>query len=105
MCHLWNIVAGKWADLLQGRLQKRLEALDLEARISPLPPVVISGILIVPKGLVSTMAGDADTQTADVTGIYPPLNTQAAAARARAVVMSVEKELGFEPVDRELEKS
>ncbi len=46
-----------------------------------------------------------NTQTADVTGIYPPLNTQAAAARARAVVMSVEKELGFEPVDRELEKS
>ncbi|PIU31085.1 MAG: RNA helicase, partial [Syntrophobacteraceae bacterium CG07_land_8_20_14_0_80_61_8] len=31
-------------------------------------------------------------------------DTQAAAAKARAIVMEVERSLGFEPVDRELEK-
>ena len=31
-------------------------------------------------------------------------NPQASAARARAVVMAVERALGFEPVDRELDK-
>ena len=42
--------ARKRADLLQGRLQKRLEELKLEAQISPLPPVVLGGLLVVPAG-------------------------------------------------------
>ena len=33
-----------------------------------------------------------------------PVDTQASAARARAIVMEVERDLGFEPIDRELEK-
>ncbi len=41
--------ARKRADSLQARLQKRLEELRLEAQISPLPPVVIAGILILPN--------------------------------------------------------
>ena len=36
--------ARKRADLLQGRLQKRLADLKLEAQISPLPPVVLGEI-------------------------------------------------------------
>ena len=32
------------------------------------------------------------------------VDTQAAAARARAAVMEVERALGFEPIDREFEK-
>ena len=42
--------ARKRADNLQGRLQKRLEELKLEAQISPLPPVVLGGLLVVPAG-------------------------------------------------------
>ena len=42
--------ARKRADLLQGRLQKRLEELQLEAQISPLPPVMLGGLLVVPMG-------------------------------------------------------
>ena len=45
------------ADALQGRLQKRLEELKLEAQISPLPPVVLGGVLVVPLGLLGAMAG------------------------------------------------
>jgi hypothetical protein len=91
--------ARKRADLLQARLQKRLEELKLEAQISPLPPVVLGGVLVVPMGLVSAMSGD-DTilKPAEI----PDL--QAKAARARAVIMEIERNLGFEPTDRELDK-
>jgi hypothetical protein len=90
--------ARKRADLLQGRLQKRLEDLKLEAQISPLPPVVLGGMLVVPKGLLMAMTG----QTAAVSAA--PADTQASAARARAIVMEIERTLGFEPTDREFEK-
>ena len=43
--------ARKRADLLQGRMEKRLEELKLEAQISPLPPVVIGGYWWSPRGL------------------------------------------------------
>jgi hypothetical protein len=33
-----------------------------------------------------------------------PVDTQASAARARAIVMEIERNLGFEPTDREFEK-
>ncbi len=85
--------ARKRADTLQARLQKRLQELRLEAQISPLPPVVLGGLLVVPQGLVNAR-----------TGRRSPLDTQASAARARAAVMEVEGGLGFEPTDRETEK-
>jgi len=90
--------ARKRADNLQGRLQKRLEDLKLEAQISPLPPVVLGGLLVVPIGLIAAMAGRA------VTAPAAPVDTQASAARARAVIMEIERSLGFDPTDREFEK-
>jgi superfamily II DNA/RNA helicase len=87
--------ARKRADQLQGRLQKRLEELKLEAQISPLPPVVLGGMLVVPAGLLAAMAGRAPSA---------PVDTQAVAAKARAIVMGVERGLGFEPTDREFER-
>jgi hypothetical protein len=90
--------ARKRADLLQGRLQKRLEDLKLEAQISPLPPVVLGGMLVVPIGLLMDMTGQAAMISA------APADTQASAARARAIVMEIERSLGFEPTDREFEK-
>jgi len=89
--------ARKRADNLQGRLHKRLEELKLEAQISPLPPVVLGGLLVVPAGLLAAMKEPR-------TGPSAPVETQASAARARAVVMAIERNLGFEPTDRELEK-
>jgi len=86
--------ARKRADLLQGRLQKRLEDLKLEAQISPLPPVILGGLLVVPSGLIRAMTGQSTA----------PMDTQASAARARAVIMDIERGLGFEPIDREFEK-
>ncbi len=90
--------ARRRADALQLRLQKRLAELKRDARISPRPPVVLGGLLVVPRGLIDAMTGRP--------GRIPPVpaDTRAAAARARAIVMETERRLGFEPTDREFDK-
>jgi hypothetical protein len=90
--------ARKRADNLQARLHKRLEELKLEAQISPLPPVVLGGLLVIPAGLLAAMTGRAAARS------FSPVDTQLSAARARAIIMDVERGLGFDPTDRELEK-
>lgn len=89
--------ARKRADSLQARLEKRLAELKSERQIAALPPVVFGGMLVIPAGLLSAMSGKT-VSPAEAS------NTQAAAAHARAVVMDIERKLGFEPVDRETEK-
>jgi SNF2 family DNA or RNA helicase len=93
--------ARKRADLLQGRLQKRLEELKLEAQISPLPPVILGGLLVVPVGLIRAMRGEPAPIPTDP---GYAIDTQISAARARNVVMEIERALGFDPTDREFEK-
>ena len=90
--------ARRRADQLQTRLEKRIADLKLEAKLSPLPPVVIGGILVVPFGLLAKMAPDRIKKPTFST------DTQAAATRAREIVMSIERDLGFDPIDREMEK-
>ena len=90
--------ARRRADHLQGRLERRLAELDREAQISALPPVVLGGLMVVPAGLIAAMTG----RPLPVTSTSP--DRQAAAARARAAVMEIERSLGFEPVDREFER-
>ncbi len=76
--------------------------MKLEAQISPLPPVVLGGVLVVPMGLLAAMAS---TQTVPAALMAArQVDTQAAAAHARAIVMAVERSLGFEPTDREFEQ-
>ena len=90
--------ARRRADVLQARLQKRLAELKRDAQVSRRPPVVLGGLLVVPRGLVDAMAGRP------VPAATAAVDTQASAARARALVMETERRLGFEPTDRELEK-
>jgi hypothetical protein len=90
--------ARKRADALQGRLEKRLDEIKRERQISPLPPVILGGVLVVPIGLISQMAG----QTPPIVAESP--DTQISAAKARLAVMEAERSLGFDPVDRETEK-
>ncbi|WP_337287953.1 helicase-related protein [Candidatus Methylomirabilis sp.] len=91
--------AGKRADALQARLQKRIEELKLEKQIAPLPPVIMGGLLVVPAGLLTAMSGTL--KMAVPTHVE---DTQASAAKARAIVMQTERDLGFVPTDRESEK-
>ncbi|MBI3104362.1 MAG: DUF3883 domain-containing protein, partial [Candidatus Rokubacteria bacterium] len=90
--------ARKRADALQARLEKRLDELKLERQIAPLPPVVLGSALVVPVGLLVAMTGGPTAPAAAVP------DTQASAARARAIVMDIERGLGFEPTDREYER-
>ena len=89
--------ARRRADDLQARLQKRMDAIQRERQLSPLPPVVIGGVLVVPAGLLRKLAGSVGVTVTT-------RDTQASAARARAAVMKIERRLGFEPVDREFDK-
>jgi hypothetical protein len=68
----------------------------LERQLSPLPPVVLGGLLVVPAGLLAAIGGQPTTAVAP--------DTQASAARARAAILEVERRLGFDPVDRESDK-
>jgi hypothetical protein len=86
------------ADDLQARLERRLAELDREAQISALPPVVLGGLVVAPLGLVAAMTGRAPPPSTNA------VDTEVVAARARAIVMEIERGLGFEPTDRELEK-
>jgi hypothetical protein len=90
--------ARKRADELQGRLEKRMEDIKLARQISPLPPVILGGLLVVPHGLIAKAKGT------ELSSAPSSPDTQASAARAREIVMAVERNLGFDPRDREFEK-
>ncbi|MDQ2653493.1 MAG: DUF3883 domain-containing protein, partial [Chloroflexota bacterium] len=89
--------ARRRADDLQARLRKRMDELKLEEQITALPPVVLGAVLVAPIGLLRAMQGKPLTMRLAV-------DTQAAAAAARAEVMRIERELGNEPIDREFDK-
>lgn len=87
--------ARRRADDLAARLERRLEQLDLEAHVSPLTPVAGGKFVVVPAGLLAKMRGGS--LPVEVTAE----DTQASAARARAIVMGVERSLGYHSLDRE----
>lgn len=77
------------ADELERRLMKRQEDLQQERKLSPLPPVIIGGALIVPKGIVRK-----DTEPA-----LFARNTKEIEEIAMRAVIKKEMELGFIPRD------
>jgi SNF2 family DNA or RNA helicase len=90
--------ARRRADDLAARLKMRLAELTREEQLSALPPTVQGGVVVIPMGLITAMSGRAAPAP------NHPVDTMAAAARAREAVMAAERALGFEPVDREADK-
>jgi hypothetical protein len=88
--------ARRRAEDLHARLKRRLDELAREAQVSAQPPVLIGALVIAPLGLVRQMVGRPLTAA--------QIDTMAAAAHARAIVMDVERGLGFDPTDREFER-
>lgn len=82
------------ADDLQARLQKRLEELEQERRLSPMPPVVIGGALIVPGGLIARLRGERHADPAQFA-----LERERVMRLAMAAVIDAERRLGFLPRD------
>jgi superfamily II DNA or RNA helicase len=85
--------AAQRADELAGRLQKRMQELEQEKRLSPLPPVIIGGALIIPAAMLK---GEEPAMFAHDTD-----DIEKAAMQA---VMVVERQKGFEPRDVSADK-
>lgn len=82
------------ADELQGRLQKRMEDLQQERRLSPLPPVVIGGSLVVSLGLLQRLQGNQKGNKHTFAQ-----EKQRVEKLAMAAVINTERQLGYEPKD------
>lgn len=86
-------------DELEARLQRRTEELAQERRVSPLPPVLIGGALVVPGGLLARLKGDRSAESA-----LFARETKRVELAAMAAVMSAEHTLGFVPRDVSADK-
>ncbi|MCK9524540.1 MAG: DUF3883 domain-containing protein, partial [Limnochordia bacterium] len=90
--------AMKKANDLNSRLEKRMAELRMERQISAMPPVVLGGVLVIPAGLIALMEGEpekSENESADKLLV---------AAKARRIIMDIERGLGYNPVDKEAEK-
>jgi len=82
------------ADDLAARLKKRLSELEQERQLSPLPPVVVGGALVVPIGLLQRLQGKREA----VTSTFAK-ETKRVELAAMDAVMAAERALGYEPRD------
>lgn len=86
-------LAARRAEELESRMQNRLAELDKERRISPMPPVITGGALIIPKGLLHKLTV---TPTSEIFGQG---NRQTIEYAAMNAVMQIESSLGYKPKD------
>jgi superfamily II DNA or RNA helicase len=82
------------ADELEARLKRRLNDLEAEKQLAPLPPVVVGGALVVPAGLLRSRSGVTAQDVAD----YAAERTATERAAVEAV-MAAERSLGRIPIE------
>lgn len=87
-------LAQRRADDLQARLQRRIEELEQERHLSPLPPLVLGAALIIPQGLIQELRG----------GGIPEITLfaqqrKAVEEAAMQAILERERELGYLPID------
>jgi superfamily II DNA or RNA helicase len=87
------------ADELASRLQKRLIDLEQERQLSPLPPVVVGGALIIPAGLLQQLQGKQKAEPGQFAK-----ETRRVEQLAMAAVMATERSFGYEPQDVSAQK-
>lgn len=86
-------MASRRAEELEARMQKRLAELETEKLISAMPPVIVGGAIVIPRGLLNRLTGKPDTFAVDA---IARREVELAAMRA---VMDIEASLGFIPRD------
>lgn len=91
--------ASRRAEELEARLHKRMDELDKERILSPAPPHIVGGALIIPKGLLYELTGTAEYKPDISSGDKRQVEYAAVDA-----VMKIERNLGFAPVDVSAEK-
>ncbi|MDR1735189.1 MAG: DUF3883 domain-containing protein [Oscillospiraceae bacterium] len=94
--------ARKRADDLQARMQKRLADLEAEKRISPQPPVVVGGAVVLPEALLHSLLPAAGS--APATFAADAASRRTIERAAMKAVMDIETSLGYTPTDVSAEK-
>lgn len=90
-------LAQRRAEELEGRLHKRLAELEQEKKVSAMPPVIVGGALVIPRGLLHKITdGGEEAITPDMFGQGDKKAVEYAAMKA---VMDIEASLGFTPKD------
>ncbi len=74
-------------------MQKRLSEIDNERMISAMPPVIVGGSLVIPKGLLLVLMHKAEPDT------FSQGDRQAIEYAGMKAVMDIERKLGFIPSD------
>jgi len=82
------------AEDLEERLKRRLQELEQEKQLSPLPPVVVGGAVVVPSGLLERLRGERDADRS----VYAKL-TERVERLAVEAVLETERRLGRMPVE------
>ena len=88
-----SVNAQRRADELQARMQKRLAELEQEKKVSPKPPVIAGGALIIPMGLRNRLLGIPNA------GSLFGKDRAAIEQAAMNAVLRREAERGFAPRD------
>ena len=90
------------ADELYTRLERRTRELEQERQLSPLPPIVVGGVLVIPAGLIAKLTGQ--TQNDDEAAEQFAHETARIERLAMEAVMQAERQLGYIPRDVSAEK-
>lgn len=86
-------LAARRADDLTSRMQARIEEIEKERRISPMPPVMTGGALVIPKGLLHELKGTT------IAPSFGGSDKQAVEYAAMNAVMQIEVSMGYKPKD------
>ncbi|MCF0132741.1 MAG: DUF3883 domain-containing protein [Blautia sp.] len=86
-------LAHRRAEDLESRMQKRLADLEKERMISPMPPVITGGALVIPKGLLHKLMTPAEPK------LFSQGDRQAVEYAAMDAVIQIERGFGFQPKD------
>ena len=91
-------MAARRAEDLAARMQRRLDELDKERMISPAPPIVTGGALVIPRGLLSRLLN------VPVANPFGGTDKKAVELAAMNAVLAIEQQLGYQPKDVSADK-
>jgi hypothetical protein len=100
--HLNSQQARQRAEELNARLERRMSELQRERQLSPLPPVVVGGVLVIPQGLLNRLAGQHETPAPEA-ALFAH-ETARVEQLAMEAVMRAERQHGYIPHDVSADK-
>ncbi|HVB25790.1 MAG TPA: helicase-related protein, partial [Ktedonobacteraceae bacterium] len=96
-------IARQRAEDLLARRERRLTELEQERKLSPLPPVIVGGVLVVPQGLLNKLTGPGEQDASPAIAQFAH-ETARVEHLAMDAVMQAERNLGYLPRDVSADK-